>query len=91
MTKISEKVVPGISHFLAVQRTLDQASIDVVKLNKLIGSDSLVVPKGVELPVEEELKKSGNFAPTFYCFQVAILDASAEAREIHKINNLGGR
>jgi hypothetical protein len=40
----------------------------------------------VPLPVEEALKKSGQFIPTFYEFEWSILDASAEDRQIEEMN-----
>ena len=64
----------------------DYRPFDVKSLQAIVGNDPVALPLSVPLPVEEALKRSGQFIPTFYDFDWSILDASAEDRQIKEMN-----
>ena len=63
-----------------------KAPFDMARLKEIVGDAPVVTPYPVQLEIEEDLKRSGQYAPTFYCFQVAVLDQNAEEREIRELN-----
>jgi len=59
---------------------------DLKSLQAIVGNDPVALPLTMPLPVEEALKSSGQFVPTFYDCEWSILDASAEDRQIKEMN-----
>jgi hypothetical protein len=59
---------------------------DLDSLQAVVGHDPVELPLSVPLPVEEALKRSGQFIPTFYDCEWSILDASAEDRQLKELN-----
>jgi hypothetical protein len=59
---------------------------DLQSLQAIVGHDSVVLPEWLPLQVETSLRAAGQYTPTFYYFQTAILDANAEDREIEELN-----
>jgi hypothetical protein len=64
----------------------DYQPFDLRSLKAIVGSDPVALPLSVPLPVEEALKRSGQFIPTFYDYDWSVLDASAEDRQINEMN-----
>jgi hypothetical protein len=64
----------------------DYGPFDLKSLQAIVGNDPVALPLSVPLPVEEALKRSGQFIPTFYDFEWSILDASAEDRQLKEMN-----
>jgi hypothetical protein len=64
----------------------DYGSFDLRKLQATVGNDPVALPVSVPLPVEEALKQSRQFVPTFYDYDWSILDASAEDRQLKELN-----
>lgn len=64
----------------------DYRPFDLKSLQAIVGNDPVALPLSVPLPVEEALKRSGQFIPTFYNFEWSILDTSAEDRQIKEMN-----
>ena len=62
------------------------AGFDLNGLQTIVGHDRVATPVAVSLGVEESLRESGQFTPSFYCFSMAILDAAAEKRQIREMN-----
>ena len=83
---ITQKLSPeAAQRYMNVKYPEDDA-FDVAKLQAVIGHDRVATPATIPLTVEEALKASGQYTPQFYCFGIAALDASAEAREIAEFN-----
>ena len=61
---------------------------DIRALDAIVGNDPVLLPVSVPPQVEEALKKSGQFVPTFYNYFEAVLDESAEDRQIKEMNEL---
>jgi hypothetical protein len=75
----------------SLRRSFDKFSpepppIDENHLASTIGNNPIATPLVIPLSVEDGLKRSGRYIPTFYCFQTAILDYSAEDRELAELN-----
>jgi hypothetical protein len=86
---LTQKVSPAAEKLLFPTSTGDYADyepFDLTGLRTIVGQDPVALPVTVPLPVEEALKKSGQFIPTFYEFEWSILDASAEDRQIKEMN-----
>ncbi len=64
----------------------DYGPFDLRSLRTIVGNDPVELPLSVPLPVEEALKSSGQFIPTFYDYEWSILDASAEDRQLKELN-----
>ncbi len=64
----------------------DYEPFDLKGLQAIVGNDPVLLPLRVPVTVEEALKRSGQFVPTFYYFEWSILDASAEERRIKEMN-----
>ncbi len=60
--------------------------LDMDALRKLVGNDPVATPTEIPLPAEDALRKAGQYVPAFYCFQVAVLDRSAELRQVQELN-----
>ncbi len=86
---LTRKVSPTAEKLLFPAGTGDYSDyepFDLTGLRTIVGKDPVALPVTVPLPVEEALKRSGQFVPTFYQFQWSILDASAEDRQIKEMN-----
>ncbi|MGI8772856.1 MAG: hypothetical protein ACR2JE_15650 [Acidobacteriaceae bacterium] len=64
----------------------DDQPIDMGKLHAIVGDAPVATPSGVTLVVEEQLKRSGQYRPSFYWYYVGVLDSSGETRRIHEFN-----
>jgi hypothetical protein len=64
----------------------DFEPFDVETLQAIVGNDRVALPLTVPMPVEDALKRSGQFLPTFYDCEWSVLDASAEDRQIKEMN-----
>jgi hypothetical protein len=64
----------------------DYQPFDLKSLQAIVGNDPVALPLNVPLPVEEALRSSGQFIPTFYDGEWSILDASAEDRQLEELN-----
>jgi hypothetical protein len=62
------------------------SEFDLHGVQAIVGHDSVVLPEWVPLQVEHALEGAGQLTPTFYYFQVAVLDSSAEDHEIQEFN-----
>ncbi len=65
---------------------LDDEPFDIKSLDAIVGNDPVALPVSVPPQVEEALKKSGQFVPTFYNYHWSVLDESAEDRQIKEMN-----
>jgi hypothetical protein len=65
---------------------LDYEPFDIKHLEAIVGHDPVVLPVSVPPQVEQALKTSGQFIPTFYNYDWSILDISAEDRQIKEMN-----
>lgn len=86
---LTQKVSPAAEKLLFPAGTGDYAdydTFDLTGLQRVVGEDPVALPVTVPLPVEEALKSSGQFVPTFYQFEWSVLDASAEDRQIKEMN-----
>jgi len=80
------KFVPSVhKKQLEYEQTFD-VPIDMVRLQQIIGTDPIATPDLIPLAVEDQLRQSGQFTPSFYCFRTAILDQTAEQRQIKELN-----
>jgi hypothetical protein len=59
---------------------------DLQGLQAIVGRAPVVLPEWVPLQVEASLRRAGQYTPTFYYFQTAILDPAGEDREIQEFN-----
>jgi hypothetical protein len=62
------------------------AQFDLSKLQAIAGKDPVATPGAIPLQVEQALRDSGQFTPSFYCFGTAILDHEAELRQVEELN-----
>jgi hypothetical protein len=60
--------------------------IDIAKLQAIVGNAQVETPYLLPLQVEEQLKRSGKYTPSFYWYYMGILDATAETRKIEAFN-----
>jgi hypothetical protein len=69
------------------QREADskKVALDVTAIERMTGSAPIATPIEVPNDVERILKQSGHYTPLFYDFQIAILDKSAEEREVKEL------
>jgi hypothetical protein len=59
---------------------------NLLSLQTVVGHDPIATPVEVPLPVEEALRESGQYTPSFYNFSMSVLDAEAEERQIQEFN-----
>ena len=59
---------------------------DLKRLQAIVGNEPVELPLSLPLPVQEALKRSGQFVPTFYDCEWSILDASAEDRQLEEMH-----
>lgn len=55
-------------------------------LQAIVGHDRVATPEEVPLQVEESLRASGQYIPSFYYYSLSLLDADAENRLIQEFN-----
>jgi hypothetical protein len=60
--------------------------LDISRLQTIVGREPVFLPFTIPYPVEEALKRSGQFIPTFFDREWSILDASAEDRQLAEFN-----
>jgi hypothetical protein len=65
----------------------DDEGFNLQSLQAIVGHDPVATPKVIPLSAEESLRISGQFIPTFYYYQMAILDTVGEDREIREFNS----
>jgi hypothetical protein len=85
----TEKVSPAAEELLFSARggqDEDYGPLDLKGLQAIVGNDPVALPLTVPVPVEETLKRSGQFIPTFYDREWSILDTSAEDRQLKEMN-----
>ena len=78
---------PSLANKMTIDRPEDDADALVASLRSIVGNDQVIAPEALDWQEERALKRSGNYAPTFYNFRVAVLDATAETREIQEFNS----
>lgn len=71
---------------LPIRAKEDDQGFNLQSLQAIVGHAPVSTPREVPLPVEESLRESGQYTPSFYCFSVSQLDATAENREIEEFN-----
>jgi hypothetical protein len=59
--------------------------LDVSAMERITGKAPVATPYEISNGVEASLKRSGHYVPLFYDFQIAILDRSAEEREVSEL------
>ncbi len=63
-----------------------EETLDLVRLLALTGGERMVTPITTSRAVQEGLADAGLLAPTFYYFQVAVIDRQAELHEAEELN-----
>jgi hypothetical protein len=87
----TQKVSPAADRLIFSAGTndfVDYAPLDLKRLQAIVGNEPVELPLSLPLPVQEALKRSGQFVPTFYDCEWSILDASAEDRQLAEMNKL---
>ncbi len=84
--KLVSRVSPTLSRRLVMDRQQEDVSMVMARLHSIVGNDRVATPEVVDLTLEQALQASGQYTPTFYYFQTAVLDATAEDREIEEFN-----
>jgi hypothetical protein len=64
----------------------EDGGFDLGSLQAIVGHDPVATPDEIPLPVEESLRESKQFTPTFFDFSMSLLDAAAEERQIEEFN-----
>jgi hypothetical protein len=80
------KIRPSAAERRLKSRPTDYEPFDSDKLHALVGNATVATPHEVPLVVEDALKRSGQFEPSFYCFHIAVIDATAETRMVEELN-----
>lgn len=70
----------------SMTRFYEERSFDIGKLHAITGNDPVATPLEVPLYVEEDLKRSGQYTPSYYDSMIAVLDSAAEDRAIQELN-----
>jgi hypothetical protein len=84
-----QQVSPAVDHdFFSVgtRSYSEYAPFDVETLQAIVGNEPVALPLSVPMPVQQALKKSGQFVPTFYDGEWSVLDATAEDRQLMELN-----
>lgn len=63
-----------------------EAQFNLKALQAIVGQDRVATPVEVTLPVENALRASGQYSPSFYYGDVAVFDVVAEDRYIKELN-----
>jgi hypothetical protein len=85
----TQKVSPAAERLIFSVGTndfVDYAPFDLERLQAIVGNEPVELPLSLPLPVEEALKRSGQFVPTFYDCEWSILDATAEDRKLKEMD-----
>jgi hypothetical protein len=86
--RISKLISPaGAEHYFSVAYDADQP-FDATLLRAVTGGAKIATPDPLPLKIEVALKQLGQYVPSFYCFQIAVLDATSEERKIEEVNRL---
>jgi hypothetical protein len=86
--KISNMLSPaGAAHYFSVVYDADQP-FDMARLQAVTGGSKIATPDALPLKIEVALKHLGQYVPSFYCFQIAVLDALSEGRKIDEVNQV---
>jgi hypothetical protein len=80
------KMDPAAAERRLHSRPIQYDPFDSDKLHALVGNAPVATPDEVLLSVENALKRSGQYKPTFYCFRIAVIDAKSEMRMIQELN-----
>jgi hypothetical protein len=85
---LSRKLPPAQRAFLSAGAGdyLDDEPFDIKSLDAIVGDDPVALMVSVPPQVEEALRRSGKFVPTFYNYHWSVLDESAEDRQIKEMN-----
>jgi hypothetical protein len=86
---LAQKVSPASEKLFSPAGIGDDAEYEPLDLNRLqeiVGKDPVALPLTVPLPVEDALRTSGQYVPTFYDREWSVLDTSAEDRQIKEMN-----
>ena len=86
---LAAKVSPASEKLFSPKGISDYAEYEPLDLNRLqeiVGKDPVALPLTVPLPVEDALRMSGKYVPTFYDREWSVLDTSAEDRQIKEMN-----
>jgi hypothetical protein len=67
-------------------RVSDDEGFSLSQLQAIVGHDLVATPDEIPLQVEESLRESGQYTPSFFNFSMSLLDADAEEREIQELN-----
>jgi len=59
--------------------------LDIAAMERITGKAPVATPYEIPNVVEATLKRSGHYVPLFYDFHIAILDRSAEKREVSEL------
>jgi hypothetical protein len=85
--RLTKAISPSAAeHYFSVVFDEDQP-FDIKKLQSVVGGSKVATPDAVPMRVEESLKQSGQYVPSFYCFGTAVLDAASEQRKIEEVNS----
>lgn len=85
--RLTKAISPSAAeHYFSVVFEEDQP-FDIKKLQSVVGGSQVATPDAVPMKVEESLKQSGQYVPSFYCFGTAVLDAVSEQRRIEELNS----
>ncbi len=85
----AQKFSPAAAKRLFAAGTADDSDyepFDLKSLQAIVGNDPVAIPLTVPMPVEEALRSSGQYIPTFYDCEWSVLDASAEDRQLKELN-----
>lgn len=64
----------------------DDEQFNLQSLQAIVGHNPVATPEPVPLPIEESLRQSGQYTPSFYYFAMSVLDASAEDHYVREFN-----
>lgn len=64
----------------------DNQGFNLQNLQAIVGHDPVATPEEVPLSVEDSLRGSGQYTPSFYNFSFNLFDAAAETRQIQEFN-----
>ena len=64
----------------------DDPGFNLRSLQAIVGHAPVATPVEVPLPVEDSLRDSGQYTPSFYNFSFNLFDAAAEDRQIKEFN-----
>jgi hypothetical protein len=68
------------------ERLDNSASFDFARLERCTGGAPVYTPYPIGLSLEKELRQTGQFVPSFYDFDTAVLNRAAELRQVAEMN-----